>query len=91
LLEIVERQEAAEGVVVLELAGELRPVDIPTQVARHLLGQSSGLVDELGELDLDLPLAHRDAGRSESVRDSLVDAGAAGDVRVRVPVCKSSG
>lgn len=88
LLEIIERQEAAEVVVVVELANELRPVDIPTQVARHLLGQSSGLVDELGELDLDFPLAHRDAGRSESVRGSLVGAGTAGDVGVRVPVYK---
>jgi hypothetical protein len=37
---------------------------------------------------LDLPLAHRDAGRSESVHGSLVDASTAGDVHVGLPVFK---
>jgi hypothetical protein len=77
--------------VVLELAGELRPVDIPTQVARHLLGQSSGLVDEVGELDLDLPLTDRDACRPEGIHDSLVNARPAVDERVLLPVYKSCG
>jgi hypothetical protein len=79
------RQDLAEAVVVAEFAHELRPLDIPTGGGDHLPGQGGGLLDQVGQLDLDFSLPDRDAERSEPGHHAGVDAVAAGDLVAVMP------
>jgi hypothetical protein len=78
-------QDLAEAVVLAELGHELLSLNVPTGHGDHLPGQGSGLLDQVGQLNLDFSLPDRDAERAEGGHDGGVGAVAAGDVVAGVP------